>query len=258
MALMKFNMAQELRERAKAERENRAAKIAVDMFEHGIISHTSQRSINGEYALRRAWENYVRGELKRQQEKGSTATFGKGADSFNRCKKAANREMSLDIVDVACRSAGQFDIMISCDEQAAETLGKSRTACEIKTGGGGIANGATMDECWQVLAEACETDKWLVWYFDYREFDIMGKDAWDKFDELPCIFLPMDMLVGYLAEYRNKGIDTWLKVNGETAINFQNVITSDKKLAWLYKIYNEYSYDWPTFRDRGRLVKPGE
>lgn len=253
MACMNHEMAVKFRNRAKEAKENRAAKIAVDLFDHGIIDSTSQRSISGEETLRKAWENYVHGELIDQLNKGSTGTFGKACDSFNRCKKAANRGYSLDIVDIACRPAGMVDITIQCDEEAAETLEKSRITCELKSGGGCVANGATIDECWQVLADACDNGKWLVWYFDVRGFDVTKANAWEKFDELPCIFLPMDELAYHLEEYKN--LETWFKVNGETAINFQNVANSDKKTSWLYHIFDNYSYDWPTFRDTGALVR---
>lgn len=253
-----YEMAKKFRNKAREEKENRAAKIAVDLYNNGIISNTAQRSISGE-TIRKAWENYCKGELARQAEgkdgkRGSTGTFGKAADSFNRCKKAYNRELSLDIVDIACRPAGLVDITIQCDEKARETLEKSRVTCELKSGGGCVASGASIDECWQVIADACDAGKWIVWYFDYRGFDVMAADAWDKFDELPCIFLPMDTLAYHLEEFKGN-VETWFKVNGETTINFQTVLTSEKKTSWLYHIYDEYSFDWPTFRDWGKLVK---
>lgn len=247
MAYTNYEMGKKLREKARAEKENRAAKIAVDLYEHGIIKHTSQRQISGD-AIRMAWENYVSGELSRQAEKGSTGTFGKAADSFNRCKKAEARGLALDIVDIACRPAGQPDITIQCDDDAAGMLEKSRIVVELKSGGGCVANGISIDECWQVLADACEAGKWLVWYFD------PSMRGWEKFDENPCIFLPMDELVYRLEEFKGDML-TWFKVNGETCINFQSVINSGKKLSWLYHIYDQHSYDWPTFRDTGKLVK---
>ena len=258
MALTTFDMTQELRAKAREERENRAAKIALDLYENGIIANTSQRSISGE-KLRMAWENYVWGELARQAEgkdgkRGSTGTKGKAFDSGDRLKMADARGWSVDIVDIACRPAGQPDITVQCDEKAAEQLGKSRITVEGKTGGGCIANGASVDECWNVIANACEAEKWIAWRFDVKEVDVMKADAWDEFDESPCIFLPINQLCCYLKQFKGN-LETWFKVNGETAINFQTVEGSDKKKSWLYKIYNECSYDWPTFRDWGRLVR---
>lgn len=247
MAYTTFEMAKKLKEIAKQEKENRAAIIAVDLYKKGIIKHTSQRQISGE-TIRKAWENYVGGELMRQAVKGSTGTFGKAADSFNRCRKAWARGLALDIVDIACRPAGQPDITVQCDENAAEMLEKSRIVVELKSGGGCIANGVSIDECWQVLADACEAGKWLAWYFD------PSMQGWEKFDELPCIFLPMDELTYRLEEFKGDMM-TWFKVNGDTAINFQTVSNSEKKKSWLYHIYDQYSYDWPTFRDTGKLVK---
>lgn len=247
MAYVNYQMAKKLREKAKAEKENRAAKIALDLYERGVISHTSQRQISGD-ALRAAWENYVNGELSRQAVKGSTGTFGKAADSFNRCRKAWARKLPLEITDVACRPAGQPDITIQCDEEAAEMLEKSRITVELKSGGGVIANGISIDECWQVIADACEAGKWIAWYIDPT---LMG---WERFDENPCIFLPMDELIYHLEAFKGD-ITTWFKVNGETMINFQTISNSEKKRSWLYHIYDRYSYDWPTFRDTGKLVK---
>lgn len=260
MALTSYNMTKKLRAKAREERENRAAKIALDLYENGIIANTSQRSISGE-KLRMAWENYVWGELARQAagkdgKRGSTGTTGKGYDSGDRLHMADARGWSVDIVDIACRPAGQPDITVQCDEKAAEQLGKSRITVEGKTGGGCIANGASLDECWNVIADACEAGKWIAWRFDVGEVDLMKPDAWETMDETPCIFLPIDELCHYLEEYKGgDNLETWFKVNGETAINFQSVENSGKKKSWLYMIYTQYSYDWPTFRDWGRLVK---
>ena len=126
MALTSYNMTKKLRAKAREERENRAAKIALDLYENGIIANTSQRSISGE-KLRMAWENYVWGELARQAvgkdgKRGSTGTTGKGYDSGDRLHMADARGWSVDIVDIACRPAGQPDITVQCDEKAAELL----------------------------------------------------------------------------------------------------------------------------------------
>lgn len=257
MAYNTFEVVKKLREKASKERENRAAIVAVDLYNAGIISDTSIRSISNPDTIRRACEHYTGTELKKQAEKGSTATVGKTADSWNRGKKAAARGLALDIADIPCRPAGTFDIMAGCDDEAAEKLGKTRTAVEIKTGGGTLVNGISRDECWQVLADACEAGKWIAWYFDIRGFDPFSPKAWDKFDELPCIFLPADELVYHLEEY-GKGLETWFKFNGDTALNFQTVISSEKKTSFLYRVFDNHSYHWPTFRDTGKLVKAGE
>lgn len=260
MALTTYEMSKKLRAKAREERENRAAKIALDLYENGIISNTSQRSISGE-KLRMAWENYVWGELARQAEgkdgkRGSTGTIGKACDSGDRLKMADARGYSVDIVDIACRPAGLPDITVQCDEQAAETLEKSRIIVEGKTGGGCLVNGSSVDECWGIIADACDAGKWIAWRFDVKGLDVMAADGWEQLDETPCIFLPMDELCHYLDEYKGgDNLETWFKVNGETAINFQTVESSAKKKSWLYKIYNEYSYDWPVFRDWGKLVR---
>lgn len=253
-----YDMTKKLRQKAKDERENRSAIIAVDLYENGIIDSTSQRYISGE-KLRMAWENYVWGELARQAEgkdgkRGSTGTNGKGCDSYDRLKMAFMREYQIHIVDIACRPAGQPDITVQCDAQATEKLGKTRIQVEGKTGAGCIAVGDSIDECWEVIADACEKQKWIAWRFTVKELNLMDVDAWDTLDETPCIFLPINELCCYLEQYKGS-LETWFKTNGDTSINFQTVESSEKKKNWLYKIYNECSYDWPTFRDWGRLVK---
>jgi hypothetical protein len=261
MALTTFDMAQELRAKAKDERENRAAKIALALYENGIIDHTSQRSISGE-KLRLAWEDYAWGELARQAQgkdgkRGSTGTGGKGCDSYDRLHMAYMREYSVDIVDIACRPAGLPDITVQCDEKAAAKLGKSRIQVEGKTNAGCLVTGETLDECWSIIADACERGKWIAWRFAFKPETVLQADAWDTIDDSPCIFLPINDLCCYLKQYKGEkgNLETWFKVNGETAINFQTTEGSEKKKSWLYKIYNECSYDWPTFRDWGKLIK---
>ena len=254
MAIMYYNSFMECKQKANENKENRASVVAVDLYRAGIIKDTTIRTLANRDSIKKAVIHYVMRELASQKEKGSTATIGKTADSWNRAKKAIARGLSVDLVDIPCRPAGQYDIMVGCDDEAAEMLGKSSTAVEIKTGGGTLINGATRDECWDILAEACKAQKWVAWYFDVRGFDPFAEKAWDKFDELPCIFLNADELLYRLKEY-GKDVETWFKFNGDTALNFQTVINSEKKTTFLYHILDDYSYDWPTFRDTGRLVK---
>lgn len=242
-----------IKQLAREQRENRATKIAEKLYNDGIIDKLSQRSISGE-CLPLAWKHYVTTALKEQAEKNSTGTVGKAFDSFDRLMKAYNRESSIDIVDIACRPAGLPDITVQADDTAVTILGKTRIQVEGKTGGGCLVTGSSVDECWTVLAEKCEVKKWIAWRFDVRNVDVFARDAWYTLDDIPCIFLPLDELVTYLADYNGK-LETWFKLNGETAINFQTVTSSQKKLNWLYKIYSEHSYDWPVFRDYGKLVK---
>lgn len=249
----KYNMANKLYQKSDEWKENRASLLAQSMLDYGVISSIAQRTISGG-SIRTAYEWYLSTTLTEQDAKGSTGSKGKALDMGNRALYNFHRERPMHIADCACRPAGTPDIVITLADETAEKLEKSRVNVEVKSGGGCVASGATRDECLQVMAYACEAEKWLVWYFDVDSFHINAADAWHAIDRLPAIFLPVDHLLHYLEEYNGK-LDTWFKFNGETLYNFQNPTSSAKKLDFLYDLYEKYSFDWPTFRDEGRLVK---
>lgn len=242
---------QQMRERARLAKEAKSAKIALDLYNAGIIPTVAQRSVSGD-AIKEALERYLTA-LKEEAAKDSTGYRGKYTDVVNRAKMRIARGQALDIVDLACRASVYPDVTVYANNASIEKLGgKTRIQVEIKTGKGCIAAGRDMSEAYETLANACERDSWIVWYYDIGDFDIFKPDAWEDFDYLPYIFLPMGKLWELLEGY-NGTIDTWLREPNPTTINFQNV--SQKKLRFLDDLAAEYSYNWPIFRDTGKLVQ---
>lgn len=255
MALENKHMTEVFRAKAGEWKENRADAMAQELYDNGIIKEVGQRTISGE-SLPAAFRWYQNKKVS-EAAKGSTGVKGKALDSVNRLKMQYGRKRSLHIADIACRPAGCPDIVVETDENAASLLEKSRLYVEIKSGAGVIAEATSRDECLAILAESCERGKWIAWFFDVDAFRLDDTNAWNVVDKLPCIFLPVDHLMYYLQEY-NGSVDTWLKFSGDHALNFQTVSNSVKKLGFLYDLYEKHSYDWPTFRDTGKLVKVGK
>lgn len=258
MAIEHKGMAEEFKENSKNWREIRAAAMAGELYEKGILASPSQRTISGE-ALKDAftWYGLKKAESSTPKEgkaKGNTGWIGQMLDSGNRMHMQYARKLPMDIADICCRPAGTIDITVQCNAQAATLIEKSRQVVEIKSGGGTLVIAPSRDECYNVLADACEKLKWIAWYFVVDAFNPAAPDAWYTMDRLPMLFLPIDHLMYYLKQY-NGSVDTWLKFNGETNLNWQTVNTSAKKLDFLYDLYENESYDWVKFRDTGALVK---
>lgn len=256
MAIESKGMLEKCKAIAERMEEKRAEVIAPTLFDAGIISKLSQREIAGD-TLRKAWAYYVSNVLSAEAGKKSTGVGGKAVDVGMRCKMHIARNTSMKVTDVSCRTAGKADIVVYCDEEATAEIGKSRIAVELKTGAGTVVSAESLTECWNTLAMACEAGKWIAWFFDVKNVDWFAANAWDKLDQLPCIFLPIDYLLNLLESY-NGSLETWFKAPSDTTLNFQNIDTSEKKLGYLYSIMDEYSYDWYTFRDTGKLVRNNE
>lgn len=201
--------------------------------------------------IRAAFKAAYLPELLAQESKASTGGAGKFADVANRALMNEARERPMSIADLHCRTSSQKDIFVSLDTSDTKTaqLGKSRAAVEVKTGAGVLAQGVDEADSWRILAEAVRDDKLIVWY-------PLGVPDWqdgelDAVDDMPYFFGTYSQLFGMLEGY-GKGLQTWLKVCG-TAVNFQNVTSSGKKVAFLEEATETAGYDWPMFRDWGRL-----
>lgn len=241
-----------MRKRAKLAREGKRAVIAESLYNEGIIPSKNQRTLSGE-DLMNAFRVYVKKCLYTEAQKRSTGYKGKYADVYNRVQKAYSHNSSMDIVDFACRDATLPDITTYADEEGANMLKKRSIQVEIKTHAGVLATGKELAECYEVLARACDAGKWIVWYFDMESFNPFAENAEEDFDYLPHLFMPVGELLEKLTSY-NGEVDTWLREPTDTTVNFQNL--SPKKRKFLHSLTAE-SYDWPAFRDYGRLMKQG-
>ena len=250
---MLLNITKTMREKAKIERENKRAIIAESLYNEGIIATRSQRQLHADEKIRHAFALYVGKCLQAEKEKKSTGTTGKFLDVANRVLKALNRGMGINIEEFACRSAILPDIVAIADESE-KIAGKTSVHVELKSGAGELARGKDIGACYDLIADACETGKFIVWYFDVDSFDIFNEESLDNVDYLPHIFLSWGELLERLASYKG-GIDTWLREPNPTSVNFQTL--SEKKKAFLRELAKD-SYDWPTCRDYGLLRKQGE
>lgn len=232
------------REKAQQREDEKSAKIAQDLVNAGILENPAQRTVMAEYKIREIMARYQQ-ELMAEAGKGSTGYKGKFADVANRVLMAMNNGRAVPLHWFSCRMAGKVDIYVTGAD------GK-RYAVEIKTGAGELGRGDTLEEAHRAIADACDANKLIVWYPFIDEFDALVADALDEFDSTFHLFMPVGQLFDLLEEY-NGNIDTWLREPNENTVNFQN-LKSEKKRKFLRKLAAE-SYDWPTFRDFGKVVK---
>lgn len=250
---MLLSITQAMREKAKNARIVKRATIAESLYNEGIIASRSQMTLYAEEKIRHAFLLYVAKCLQAEKDKKSTGTTGKFLDVANRVLKALNRAQGISIEEFACRSAVLPDIVAIADESE-KIAGKSSVHVELKSGAGELARAEDIGACYELIADACENGKFIVWYFDVEGFDIFNPEALENVDYLPHIFLPLGELLERLASYKG-GIETWLREPNANSVNFQTL--SEKKKKFLRELALE-SYDWPTCRDYGKLRKQGE
>lgn len=234
-------------------RERAIRGISEKLVNAGIIQQ-GQKEI-APSKIRAAFKAAYMPELLAQETKSSTGGAGKFADVANRCLMREARELPMAIDDLRCRNCSLKDVNVyidANDQQTAGKLNRSRVAVEVKTGAGCLAQAGDVADSWQALADAVEADKLIVWY----PFSI---DGWqdgdiDIVDDAQCFFGTYGQLFSLLEGY-NGGVETWLKVCG-TAVNFQNVTSSGKKMAYLEEVCQQ-GWDWPMFRDWGRIREKG-
>ena len=238
-----------MKEWEKESREKAAASIAERLIAAGIIK-PGQKEIPP-HKIRDAFEQAYMPELLQQEGKGSTGGAGKFADVATRCLMREARNLYIPIVDLRCRPCTKADINIYTDiddSRTVEEIPCHRVTVEIKTGAGCLSMAGELSESWRVLIDALEGEKWLVWY----PFSIPGwqNGNIETVDDTPYFFGRYKELFRLLESY-NGDVGTWLKVCGN-AINFQNVTSSGKKMAFLEGVC-ECGYNWPLFRDWGRI-----
>ena len=238
-----------LREWEAQARERATVGISEKLVAAGLIK-AGQKEVCPE-KIRDAFAAACMPELLRQEEKASTGGGGKFADIGNRCLMREARGLSMPIYDLRCRGVSQPDITVFLDgndEKTVEFFGRTRSTAELKTGAGCLAGAGELAASWYALIRAIETNKLIIWY----PYGIQGWQAGniDTIDETPYFFGTYRKLFNLLSEY-NGGIGTWLKECGEN-VNFQNIRTSGKKMVYLETVC-EQGFDWPLFRDWGRI-----
>lgn len=234
----------------KEARARASIEIMNTLVEAGIIQPGQQEV--GPEKIKSAFKATYLPELLRQEQKSSTGGAGKFADVANRCLMRIAREQAMPIADLRCRTASCPDIFVYPDSEDLTSRNivnsRSRVAVEMKTGAGQLAIASELAESWFILSRAIETGKMIVWY----PFGIQGwqDGELEIVDDMPYFFGTYDQLFSLLEGY-NGSIGTWLKVCG-SCVNFQNVTSSGKKMAFLEELCQS-GWDWPMFRDWGRI-----
>lgn len=235
----------------EAEAEARAYEGIINVLVKAGLAKQGQQEL-APSKLEQALQAVVLPELIRQDGLKSTGSAGKYNDIAQRMVYHIDRDTPMRIVDLRCRPLSMADITVPVDEKDSKTAvllgGKARIAVEQKTGAGALAQ--TEDELvsWRLLAKACDEGKFICWF----PFSIPNWQSGklEDLDSIPYFFGTYEMLFAALYEYR-EDIRTWLKVCG-TAVNFQNITSSGKKMAFLEGVC-ENGWNWPMFRDWGRI-----
>lgn len=238
----------------EADARERAVKgITEKLVSAGIIQQ-GQKEI-APSKIRAAFKAAYMPELLAQETKGSTGGAGKFADVATRCLMREARELPMPVYDLRCRPCSVADLFVYTDRMDAKTASlfpSMRVMEEVKTGAGCLAQAGEIAESWGALIAAIEGNKTIVWYpFSIPNWQDGELEA---VDDAPYFFGTYAQLFDLLEGYNGK-IDTWLKVCG-TAVNFQNVMSSGKKLAFLEEVCQQ-GWDWPMFRDWGRIREKG-
>lgn len=250
MAIISSNWRAQLAQ-CEAEAEQRAYENIIGELVKAGIAKPGQQEL-APAKLEAALRAVVLPELVRQDGLKSTGGAGKYNDVAQRMLYHVNRDTAMRVIDLRCRPLSMADISVIIDNEDKRTAGifggKARVGVEQKTGAGALAQ--TEDELvsWRLLARACDEGKLICWF----PFSIPNwqEGKLDELDDVPYFFGTYEMLFATLYQYR-EDIRTWLKVCG-SAVNFQNVLSSGKKVAFLEEAC-ETGWDWPLFRDWGRI-----
>lgn len=248
-----LNVEQALREEIEKRRNEKLNKITQALLEKHVINKP-KKTLSGQ-ELKKAILIY-REELAKQTEKGSTGSLGKFMEVLERCLMHSARNTNLDVWDLSCRGASEQDMYVYFKD------GKKRLPVEVKTNSGCLASAPDAEQAWAYVLNAVQAGKWIAWAFQLDKDIFMDcTDPWNVEKNVSWIFLPMDKLIQLLDEYP-LGWKTWFKTNESenrgAAVNWQEVGTSQKKIAFLWDLYEQESYDFQHFRDCGELRKVSE
>lgn len=236
-----------------AARERAVKGITEKLVNAGIIQQ-GQKEI-APSKIRAAFKAAYMPELLQQEAKGSTGGAGKFCDVATRCLMREARNLPMPVYDLRCRPASVADLFVytdRMDKATASLFPSMRVMEEVKTGAGCLAQAGEIAESWGALIAAIEGNKTIVWYpFSIPNWQDGELEA---VDDAPYFFGTYRQLFDLLESY-NGSVETWLKVCG-TAVNFQNVTSSGKKMAYLEEVCQQ-GWDWPMFRDWGRIREKG-
>lgn len=200
------------------------------LYANGHIKSLEQKTISGADAITCALEWY-KAEMRKQDEKGSTGSYGKLFELTSRCRWAILHNQPMAIADIKCRPSKMKDMRIRLRDGRFCTI-------ELKTGTGAIAYGSDPMDVLNAFRKLYKSNTLFVW----------------DFDKSGCpIAMPIGELLELLDSYNDKGISTWVAlnqdINGVWQYKLQPV--SGKKAEWLTE--QAKGADWDTVLETGEL-----
>lgn len=162
---------------------------------------------NNKQLIQWALEMYL-DEMAVQDDKGSTGSYGKTAEVFDRVEYAIANNQRIYLRDIRCR--GQH-----MDDHVAAGVRYER-----KTGFAQWAYGVSYDECMAKLQKMAA--KGIVW-------------KWEPFKDERYIIMPLSQLLEVLASYNpKKGLKVWFGfVAAKGQLQVQPVVNSKKRAAFI-------------------------
>lgn len=174
------------------------------LLEAGYIQTITQKYVYSDDAMDACLEWFL-DDLARQDDAGSTGSWGKQFEVESRISYAKRRGVPFRISDTKCRPAGVRDMTIRVD-------GGNYTV-ELKTGNGAVGYGCDKASAYAGMQEFFKKNPIICW-----DFECNGKPLCMKARDL------LEALDGYKA-----GVTTWFKDN-------PNISKSGEKLNRSYQI----------------------
>lgn len=209
------------------------------LLEAGHIQTITQKYVYTEAAMNICLEWFL-DDLARQDDEGSTGSWGKQFEVESRISYAKRRGVPFRISDTKCRPAGVRDMTIRVDG--------GNYVVELKTGNGAVGYGSDRASANESMQAFFKKNPIICW-----DFECNGK---------PLCMKAHDLLKE-LDKYK-AGVATWFKncdnvsksgekLNRSYQINF--AVTEGPKMDYLRALRDsEKSYDWQRMVDWAEFV----
>lgn len=202
------------------------------LLANGHIKSISQKYVYSDEAKEFCLEWYEE-ELARQDELGSTGSWGKYFEVYARIMYSIYRGQPFLIADCKCRACGLRDMFIQAENGVYPV--------ELKTGGGAVGYGCDRVSAKANMEKFFKNNPIIVW-----DFECNGE---------PLCMRAYDLLVALKSYNPKKGLSTWFFENPNynifgkrynRAYQIQFSISGDKKIKFLRelkKLPNAYSWE---------------
>lgn len=199
------------------------------LFEAGLIQTIEQKYVYSDEAMEMCLDWFL-DDLARQEEAGSTGSWGKQFEVESRISYAMRRGVPFRISDTKCRPAGVRDMTIRVDG--------GNYAVELKTGNGAVGYGPDRASANESMQAFFKRNPIICWDFECNGNPLCMK-AHDLLEELD--------------KYK-AGVATWFvdcpnvnkfgeKLNRSYQINFS--VTAGPKMEYLKALRDsDKSFNW--------------